>query len=250
MTLLGRRIVLTRPEGDNAALARILLQAGAEPIERPVIDIVTISGAERMRATEHLARALQGEASTWVFSSGNGVRAAAQLLQQEKSGLSAFTGDYWCVGPGTASLLREHGCERVFTPERAVAESLLDGIVNHYADDLHQRAVLLTGARQGRTVIHDGLRNRAGSVTSVALYDTGTRASATCQPLPNDYDCLVLASPSAARAFATLYGMPDAAVHVICIGPVTAQAAQQLGIQPVIAEPHTVEGIVRTLDAL
>ena len=81
-------------------------------------------------------------------------------------------------------------------------------------------------------------------------------ADAALEPrLDGQIDAVTFTSPTAVRRFATLVGEEQAAdllrmTVVAAIGPVTAAAAMELGIEStVVATHYTVDGLVQALVA-
>ncbi len=110
--------------------------------------------------------------------------------------------------------------------------------------------VLLPRADIGREVIAEQLREAGADVTEVIAYRT-ILEDAQREGDPDIYgmlldgrvDVATFTSPSAIRNFAKIYGADQVAdllknTVVATIGPVTADAARQLGI-PVTVQPKT-----------
>ena len=106
----------------------------------------------------------------------------------------------------------------------------------------------------------DALSQRGATVTDLVAYRTEVDRpdSPAAQRiyrmlLDGQVDAVTFTSPTAVRRFASLIGDEQAAdllgtTCVAAIGPVTAAAALELGIQPtVVADRFTVEGLVSAL---
>jgi uroporphyrinogen-III synthase len=64
-----------------------------------------------------------------------------------------------------------------------------------------------------------------------------------------DVDAVTFTSASTVRGFVNALGAAKGTPRVVCIGPVTAAAAREAGLQPAaVAKPHTVEGLVAALE--
>lgn len=97
--------------------------------------------------------------------------------------------------------------------------------------------VLFAGAEGARRLLVDEL-----DADFVPLYRT--RELDPEQPL--DGDLVVLASPSAARAYARTFASPP----TVSIGPETTAAARELGIDVIAeADTHDLDGLVRAIAA-
>ena len=217
--LSGRRIVVTAP-GRLAALLRDL---GAAVVDCPVIAIepLPLDGASV-------------EGYDWVvFTSANGVEHSSA-----PSGAQVAA-----VGPATADALRERGIAVDLMPDEAVAEALVDAFPNG------DGRVLLPQAKAARTVLADGLRTKGWHVDVVHAYDT------VAVPLSDQQradaataDAIAFTSSSTVTNYLDARG-PVPAV-VVCIGPATADTAQEHGLAvTAVAAPHTLDGVVDALVA-
>jgi uroporphyrinogen-III synthase len=95
-----------------------------------------------------------------------------------------------------------------------------------------------------REVLPEGLRAAGWDVDVVVAYrnvepdsDPETLAAA------RGSDAVVFTAESTVRRYTALAGGPTPA-DAVCIGPVSAGVARQLGYRVVEADPHSVEGLV------
>jgi uroporphyrinogen III methyltransferase/synthase len=122
--------------------------------------------------------------------------------------------------------------------------------------------ILLPRSNIGREVIGDRLRQLGANVVEVVAYDTELQD--TQRPddpdvygmlLNGKLDAVTFTSASAVRNFVTIYGADQAVdllanTVVAAIGPVTADAARELGIAVnVQPEQYTVAALVEALAA-
>jgi uroporphyrinogen-III synthase len=135
------------------------------------------------------------------------------------------------VGPGTAERLREHGLE----PSFVARVSSQDGLLAEFPRPAGR--VLFAAAENSRRGPIDDL-----GADFVPLYATRLLA-----PDPPDGDVVVLASGSAARAYAGIGGRAPA----VSIGPQTSRVAASVGLT-VVAEAftHDLDGLVAAVEAL
>jgi uroporphyrinogen III methyltransferase/synthase len=203
------RIALTRAAGGNAALAALL--DGFEVVECPLIAVEQIDGPP-----------LRLDGYDWlVLTSRHGVDA----LFARVDGLLPKTA---VVGPGTADALRAHGIE----PDLIAEVSTQEGLVADFPPDPGR--VVFAGAEDARDVLVREL-----GAQFIALYRT-----VALRPDFPDADLVVLASASAAHAFAAL----GLSAPVVSIGPVTSAAAREAGLDVVAeAETHDVDGLARAV---
>ena len=130
------------------------------------------------------------------------------------------------IGPGTAAVLRERGIEPALVPRVSTQEGLLAELPRPAG------RVLFAGAERARRLLMDEL-----GADFVPLYRTRELRP---QP-PPDGDLVVLASSSAASAFAAL----GVEAPTVTIGPETTRTAQGAGLTVVDeADPHDLDGLV------
>ncbi|HIG73429.1 MAG TPA: uroporphyrinogen-III synthase [Bacteroidetes bacterium] len=243
---MSRRIVVTRAEEQAHPLADAIRQRGWTPLLVPSIRFVP------MDAPAPLAEAAcEIDGAAWVvFTSRTGVRFGMRAIRETRA-------DGWpagvriaAVGPGTAEALREEGVTADFVPRDAIGDVLVEELPLTSGD----RVVLLR-SHIGREAIVTGLAARGAVVDDVPAYRTLTEADphAAAQALGARPDAVTFTSPSTVRGF--LSSLPDlgplADVALVAIGPVTADALAPFGLHAnAVADPHTVPGLLATLDRL
>ena len=236
-TLSDRRVVITRPREQARGLAEKLERLGAS------VSIVPLVVIEPVEDTEALDAALEGiDDYDWiVFTSANGVAAVQDRLPGGALGEIAVA----AVGPATAGAVRRLGTEPSFVPERFAAAQIAAGL-----EPLQGKRVLLPQADIAEPQLADELRFRGASVDAITAYRTvGIEPSASGISTIRRADAVVLASGSAARSLARLEGVGDPTL-VVCIGPKTAEAARDAGLQVgLVAEEATADGIIHALVA-
>jgi uroporphyrinogen-III synthase len=211
------RVVITRAaEGLDRLTAR-LRAAGLEVVECPLIRIEPLP-------LEQLSLA----GYDWLVLTS--ARAVEILLDRVDGPLPAIA----VIGPGTAETLRRRGRE----PALVAEESTQEGLVSALRPRLEPGSrVLFAGAEGARDVIVRELY-----ADMLPLYRTVALRPAAFP----DGDLVVLASSSAARAFAAL-GVDRPCVS---IGPVTSAEAARLGLHVVSeAASHDVDGLVEAVRA-
>jgi uroporphyrinogen III methyltransferase/synthase len=158
-----------------------------------------------------------------VVTSPNGAHELARRLAAPPRHLAA-------IGPGTAEALREHGLEPDLVPRVSTQEGLLA--------DLPPGRVLLAAAEGARSLLVD-----ERDADFLPLYRT---VELHPKP-PPDGDVALLASPSAARAFAAA----GARMPVVAIGPQTAAEALAQGLEvAAVARSHDLEGLIEAVTSL
>ena len=196
------RVVVTRPRDQAEPVAAALRAAGFEPVVCPLIEIEPIDEDP-----------IDVRGYDWVVvTSANGAAELARRRRGEPRRLAA-------VGDATAAALAEHGIPAEFVP--SVASQ--DGLLAEFPRPAGR--VLFVGAEGARTLLAERL-----PADFRAVYRT-------VESLPAQApagDLVLLASPSAAQAWAKL-GSP---LPAVTIGPQTTAEARGAGIE-VVAEAKT-----------
>jgi len=241
-SLAGKRILITRPRAQAADLTDRLAALSAEPILFPTIEIAPL---EDYTALDQAIARL--ETYQWViFTSVNGVAAFWQRLTGAGKNERAFNGiKVAAIGPATAQALEKHGVRATFIPDEYVAERILDGV-----GDVNGQQILLPRADIAREALAIELKQRGAIVHEIAAYRT---LPAVPDPrglaeLRRGVDAITFTSSSTVRNFVVLVGRETAGAAVVCIGPITARTALEVGL-PVdrVAERYTIEGLVEAL---
>jgi uroporphyrinogen-III synthase len=187
------RVIVTRPRAQAGALAEALRKAGFEPIVCPLVEIEPIDDGP-----------IEVAGYDWVVvTSANG---AEQLARRHLGSLPRVA----AIGAATATTLATYGIETDFVPSTPSQEALV-------AEFPRPRGrVLFVAGEEARGLV-------------VAELDADFRAVYRTRRLrpepPPEGDVAVLASPSAADAFAAL----RIDVPVVTIGPQTTAAARAHG---------------------
>jgi uroporphyrinogen-III synthase len=191
------KVIVTRPRAQAGPLVDALEAIGADVVECPLIVIERTSDDP-----------VDGAGYDWlIVTSPNG---ADEIVRRGRN-LPPIA----AVGPGTAETLRRHGLEPAFTAREASQDGLLRELPRPAGRVLFAAA---EGARRGPI---DAL-----GADFVALYRTRLLS-----PEPPDGDVVLLASGSAARAYAGIGGRAPA----VTIGPQTSRVARAAGLD-VVAE--------------
>jgi uroporphyrinogen-III synthase len=205
------RIVVTRPAGQETALAERLSELGHDVVHVPLIAIEPLSDDP-----------IDVSGYDWVvLTSAN----AARELRRRMTGVPAQVaaiGEATALAFGTVALVAE-----VSTQEGLLA-----------ALPASPGRVLFAAAAGARSLLPEAL-----GADVVALY----RTTELEHPQPVDGDLVVVASPSAARALAR----NTTAIPVISIGPETTRAAREHGLDVAAeAATHDLGGLVEAVERL
>jgi uroporphyrinogen-III synthase len=206
-------VIVTRARGSAEPLARRLEELGLDVVICPLIEIEP-TGPDEVDVTGY----------DWVVVTSR--PGAAELARRHRGTLPQVA----AIGPGTAAALREHGIE----PALVAAVSTQQGLVAEFPESPGR--VLFAGAEDARSHLVDEL-----GADKAVLY----RTRELRPPEPPQGDLAVLASASAARAFAAL----GLAIPAVSIGPETTSEARAHGVEILEeAETHDLDGLVAAVD--
>jgi uroporphyrinogen-III synthase len=244
----GKRILVTRPAGQAGELVTALQAAGAEPVLMPAIEIRPLEDTREL--DDALGRILEHD---WViFTSANGVRHVWErlaalglddLLEDGEAGRKPGQPRVAAIGPGTAAALERRGVRPDYVPAEYVAEALAEGL-----PDAQGARVLMLRADIARPELRARLAARGARVEDVAAYRTIAEPAKTGSDLSHSVDAVTFTSSSTVRGFLNAGGRVPERAAVVCIGPVTARTARELGLRvDAVAEPYTLDGLVEAL---
>jgi uroporphyrinogen III methyltransferase/synthase len=203
------RVIVTRPREQAEPLASRLRELGHEVVLCPLIEIEPL-GDDPVDTTGY----------DWVVVTS--ANAARELARRRRGDLGRIA----AIGPGTAAVLAEAGLEPALVARDSTQEGLLAELPRPAG------RVLFAGAEDARRHLVDELR-----AEFVPLY----RTRALEPEQPPDGNLVVLASASAAKAFAAI----GTRIAAVSIGPETTRAAEAAGLTVVAeAETHDLDGLV------
>jgi uroporphyrinogen III methyltransferase/synthase len=252
--LFGRRIVVTRSTEQSGEFLELLEDLGAEAIAAPTVRILPPSDSRSLEK----ACTEAGSYDWIVFTSANAVDYFMKCLVavsdvRELKGVRICT-----IGPSTSSRLARYGIRVDLTPSESRTEALIDSIKAHAP--VENARVLLPRSDIARELLADELRAAGADVVEVVAYRTalaiGDREGdhdVYRMLLDGQIDAVTFTSASTVRNFVEILGHDQAVdllrnIVVASIGPVTAEAAQQLNISTtVIPERYTIPDLVQAL---
>jgi uroporphyrinogen-III synthase len=207
------KAIVTRPRAQARPLVERLEALGVEVVECPLIEIEPTSDDP-----------VDGAGYDWVIvTSPNG----AGEIARRGVNLPRIA----AVGPGTAEALRARGLEPAFVPR----ESSQDGLLRELPRPVGK--VLFAAAEGARRTPVEAL-----GADFAPLYRTRLLT-----PEPPAGDVVVLASGSAARAYAGIGG----AAPAISIGAETSRVARSVGLTVAAeAATHDLDGLVEAVRSL
>ena len=244
--LFGKRIVVTRPRDQARELVERIEEAGAEAIEAPTVtSMAPDDDTMLMEAADNASR------FDWiVFTTATAVESFLRVLLSGQGDIRSLKGVQLCaIGPSTADRLAAFGIRADLAPAEFGVEAIADALGGS-----DKARVLIIRPDQARDVLAKELRKRGADVTDVIAYRAVPAAEIGQDIyrmlLDGKVDAVTFTSASTVRQFVELTGSEQAidllgTTVVAAIGPVTAEAARQLGITvQVIPDRYDVDGLV------
>ena len=243
-SLAGKQILVTRAQKQAADLCDALTAEGALPIPFATIEISPLEDFTQLDGA--FASLSAGEYAWVIFTSVNGVTACQERLVQIGVGMEVFSSArVAAIGPSTAGVLKSLDVRVDFIPGEYVAERILDGL-----DDVAGKRILLPRAELARPALAEALVQAGANVDEIPVYHTllPSPDPVGVDALRQGVDVITFTSSSTVRNFVSMVGKETGGALVACIGPITAQTAQELGL-PVhmIAKAYTIPGLVDVL---
>jgi len=250
--LFGKRIVLTRAREQAREFSQLLAAYGAEPIEAPTIQIVPPVSWQAIDQAIDRVR----EYDWLIFTSVNGVTPFMDRLHRASKDSRALAHLRVCaIGPRTAEEVARYG----LTPDLVPSEFQAEGVLTVLAGrDLRGKKILIPRAEVAREILPEQLRRMDAKVDVIAVYRTIAPAADLSRLMElieaGKIDVVTFTSSSTVRNFVDMVGGTDQArrlgskTTIGCIGPITAQTAEQYGLTVTIMPPeNTVPALAQAI---
>jgi uroporphyrinogen-III synthase len=244
------RVLVTRTADQAVAFSQKLRAAGFAPVEFPAIQLQPLPWEPLDAALAEL------NSFDWlIFTSVNAADFFLHRADEQAVSLAGLP-RVAAVGSATAARLAERGIAIDFMPDDFVGTELVLGL-----GDLAGQKVLLPRAKIGRPEITDLLQAQGAELVEVPLYDTVTAvpSSEMLAELNKGVAAITFTSPSSVRNFCKIVTANQdkfnrtvesllAQPLIVCIGPVTASAAADVGLSGALfPAEYTIEGMVTLL---
>lgn len=221
--VLAATAFLTREDGKNGKLRKLLDASGVSSEELPCIAFQRLPGFEELRdAIADL------DSSSWiVITSPEAATVFIEARQQAAAADDSSLPKLATVGAGTAKVLEAAGLPIAFVPSKATGKVLAAELPAEGSSVLYPASALAADT------VADGLAARSIPTRRIDTYTT-VPADWAPEDLARAQSASVVtfASPSAVRIWAERVGTDAAAV---CIGETSAAEARKVGFGRVVA---------------
>ena len=233
--LFGWRVLVPRTREQAGALSDQLRGNGAIPVQVPTISV------EPPRTPQQMERAIQGLVNgryQWVaFTSANAVKAVREKFEDFGLDARAFSGlKVAAIGEATARALIDFGVRPDLVPTGEQSSQGLLADWPAYDDVLDPiDRVFLPRADIATEQLVEGLTTLGWEVDDVTAYRTVRAAPPAAETREaiktGGFDAVLFTSSSTVRNLIGIAGKPHATTVVACIGPQTAQTAEEHGLR-------------------
>ncbi len=250
--LYGWRVLVPRTKEPSVGLADRLRSYGAVSEEVPTISVEPPRNPQQM--DKAIRGLVEGRYEWVVFTSANAVKAVREKFDEYGLDARSFSGlKIAAVGEKTAAAVEVWGIRPDLMPS---GEQSTRGLLEDWPpyDDLLDplNRVFLPRADIATEALVAGLLELGWEVDDVTAYRT-VRAAPPPAPTreaikTGKFDAVMFTSSSTVRNLVGIAGKPHATTVIACIGPATAQTAEEHGLRvDVIAEKPSVEVLADAL---
>ncbi|MCB2292953.1 uroporphyrinogen-III C-methyltransferase [Clostridium algoriphilum] len=236
--LFGKNICITRSKEQSKELREELIDLGAEVLEINSIQFKNTSynldeSCEKLKDYDFIA-----------LTSVNGVNFLFDYLKDIEFDIRKLKGKFAAIGPATAKALKNRGIIPEIVAEHFVAESLFDKMQTYIKEN---DKVLIPRSKGSRPYLVDELRKSGCCVDEVFTYET------ICGKVRSDneikgVDLIVFTSPSTVKNMITMVGIETIkSKKALAIGPITAKALLDEGIEAIICDVYSAQGVLEKL---
>ena len=254
MTLIDKKIIITRAQDQTSEAREIFRENGAEVFDLPAL---VIGPPDDWRPLDDALNKIYS--FDWIiFSSANGVRNVEDRLNQLGLSLSKISNSIQiaAVGRKTASLLSEMDAKISFVPPAFVADSL----VEHFPQNEKGLKLFIPRVQTGgRPILSEAFKLKGAEVTEVAAYESSCPQyipQMTIDALNSgEIDIIAFTSGKTVRNTVSLlkkyFGVNwlnlIEKIKIVSIGPQTSNTCEELIRKPdKEANPHDLDGLLKS----
>ncbi len=250
MSLRGKVVVVTRPREQAAAMINDIEERGARAILFPTISILD---PDSWSPCDNAIGRLNSY-DAMLFTSANGVRGflgRCGTLSVQSDLLQCK--EFYAVGRKTGAEIEARGLKVTHSPEDYSASSLGKVLANV---NMVGKRILFPCGNIALRDLPEQLVSMGASVDPIEVYKTSPASNNDVVSIAKELsagriDAVTLTSPSAALHLIELMGAENLRKSVVLavIGPTTAAALHDMGLDPqIIAPVSTTRGLIDALE--
>ena len=247
--LLGKGIVITRPEAQAEEFQTLLQAEGAQTYLFPTIQIIP---PETFQILDQKIKTA-GKYDWLIFTSANAVRFFFQRIKEIPYDIRNLKGIKICaIGPTTARCIEAYGLSVDLIPEKFSSEGIIAAFCK---ENIKGKNILIPRAEKTRNILPHELTASGANVDCVTAYRT-VASGRKKEELINwinegRINVITFTSPSTVEH---LMAMMEGSYHLLqgikiaCIGPVTAEASRKAGLDvDILQERYIVPAMVQSI---
>lgn len=248
--LFGKKIFITRQKAQAEDFVRLIEDAGAIPVEFPVIETVP---PDSWDALDNSIKKLGGY--DWIiFTSANGVRFFMERLKFNEKDIRELKGIKICaIGSKTASSVESIGIKVDIMPDEYIAEGVIKEMLKI---GIKGKKILLPRAAVARDILPQEIEKMGAKIDVVDAYKTikpVERMDEIKKMLRNGkLDVITFTSSSTVKNFMSYFDDTEKEmikdVLIASIGPITAKTVEEFGFKStIVADEYTIERFVEKI---
>lgn len=255
--LAGKEIILTRPKASISEMAKKLRKLGAQVLEMPAIETVSLGVTEELKNQLGVISKMQKE-SWLVLTSPQGVKHFFDSLKVLKWDMRKLLGcphlKFAVIGSGTKKALEDYGIFADLMPSVYSASELGKSLAEVASKESE---IFIFRAKKGSQDLITALEKAGLSYHDIPIYETVYHI---CEEVKEkvqkafnegEVDYVTFTSASTVSGFVeTMKELDFTKVQAICIGEQTAHKASAYGMQVAISKEATMESMVELIKSL
>ena len=236
--LFGKNICITRSKEQSKEIRERLMDLGAQVLE--------INSIEFKNTSYNLAdyKAKLTEYDFLTLTSVNGVNIFFDYLRDTGFDIRQLKAKIAAIGPATAEAIKSRGIIPKIVAKHFVGESLFEEMKSYVKVG---DKVLVPRSKDARPYLVEELRCFGCSVDEVFTYET-LCGKVRDENEIKDVDIIVYTSPSTVKNMITMVGLETIkSKPALAIGPITLKELSEYGIEAIMSDEYSAEGIISKL---
>jgi uroporphyrinogen-III synthase len=262
-SLKGRTVAITRPAGQAEEAGKLIRAMGGVPYYIPAIEIKGLTNLAPVK--KFIAELGKGQVDYVILMSTNGVKylfEAAETLKQTSQLWNGLGKTFViAVGPRTAEALKEYNVHVGLVPTKYSSQGLIEYFQNK---EVSGKRISIPRTSNATPTLTEKLKTMGADVEEIYVYESGLPTDKKIKEKfyrdlsAGKIDAIVFGSGLSAKniftmlaekvPMETLRNTINSKVTTVAIGPTTAEALRELGIQAdVVPEDYLFEKALAAL---